>query len=148
MSVRVASLFALSTVAAALHAGPWGSLFDGKSLAGWKPAGGTAPFTVVDGAIVGTAVAKTSDSYFATEATFGDFILEMEIKQEGAGNGGIQFRSERRPDFNNNGVFGYQYEIDPSERAWTGGLYDESRRGWLYPVDLNPPAKSLYKYGE
>ena len=26
---------------------------------------------------------------------------------------------------------------DPSSRAWSGGIYDESRRGWLYTGELN-----------
>jgi hypothetical protein len=42
-------------------------------------------------------------------------------------------------------VHGYQYEIDPSKRGWTGGIYDEARRDWLYPLELNPPAKAAYK---
>jgi hypothetical protein len=39
-------------------------------------------------------------------------------------------------------------EIDPSARAWTGGIYDEARRGWFYPGDLNPATQSAYHYGE
>lgn len=30
-------------------------------------------------------------------------------------------------------VFGYQAECDGSDRRWSGGLYDESRRGWIWP---------------
>jgi len=144
--------YALLTFAAAggLHAGPWESLFNGRDLSGWKQVNGAAPYVVVDGAIVGTAIAETQpiNSFLATEKTFGDFILEMEVRQEGLSNGGIQFRSLSTPAFNNGRVHGYQYEIDPSERAWTGGIYDEARRGWLYPVTLNPAAHGLYKYGQ
>ena len=32
-----------------------------------------------------------------------------------------------------NKVWGYQAEIDGSKRAWSGGLFDEARRRWLYP---------------
>jgi hypothetical protein len=39
-------------------------------------------------------------------------------------------------------------EIDPSARAWTGGIYDEARRGWFFPGDLNPAAQKAYVYGE
>jgi Domain of Unknown Function (DUF1080) len=137
------------TAAGVLHAGPWEPLFNGKDLNGWKQLNGTAPYAVVDGAIVGTAVASSAaNSFLATEKTFGDFILEMEIRQEGQSNGGIQFRSESKPEFNNGRVHGYQFEIDPSARAWTGGIYDEARRGWLYPGTLNPAGQKLYKYGE
>jgi hypothetical protein len=56
-------------------------------------------------------------------------------------------RSHFDPAGNNgNGkVFGYQYELDPSARRWTGGLYDEGRRDWLYPLTLNPEAQKAYK---
>ncbi|MDQ7949716.1 MAG: DUF1080 domain-containing protein, partial [Pedobacter sp.] len=42
-------------------------------------------------------------------------------------------------------VYGRQVEVDPTPRAWTGGIYDEARRLWLYPLELNPAAKTLYK---
>jgi hypothetical protein len=143
---------ALGVLAAtlALTAGPWEPLFNGRDLTGWKPLNGTAPYTVVDGAIVGTTVAGSPNSFLATEKTYGDFILEFEVRQDvGPTNSGVQIRSESRPDYNNGRVHGYQFEIDPSERGWTGGIYDEARRGWFYPAgDLNPAAKKLYKFGE
>ena len=40
---------------------------------------------------------------------------------------------------------GSQFEIDPSQRAWSGGIYDEARRGWLYPLTLNPSAQTAFK---
>ena len=30
-------------------------------------------------------------------------------------------------------MFGYQAEVDGSDRNWSGGLYDEGRRGWIHP---------------
>ena len=42
-------------------------------------------------------------------------------------------------------VHGYQVEIDPSERAWSGGIYDESRRGWLNNLKENEPARKAFK---
>jgi len=38
-------------------------------------------------------------------------------------------------------VFGYQFEIDPSPRVWSGGIYDEARRDWIYPMEYNPAAR-------
>ena len=38
--------------------------------------------------------------------------------------------------------YGYQIEEDPSSREWSGGIYEEGRRGWLYPVTLNPSAQN------
>ena len=75
---------------------------------------------------------KEPNSFMATEQTYGDFILEFEVKCHPDLNSGVQFRSESKPDYNNGRVHGYQCEIDPSDRAWSGGLYDEARRvGWL-----------------
>lgn len=141
-------VLALLAAVAPLHAGPWESLFNGKDLTGWKALNGKAPYVVTDGAIAGTAITGSPNSFLASEKTYGDFILEMEIKQDGRSNGGVQFRSESKPEFNNGRVHGYQFEIDPSDRAWTGGIYDEARRGWLYPGTLNPAGQKLYRYGE
>lgn len=144
------AVIALVSVATAsmLHAGPWEPLFNGKDLSGWRQINGTAPYAIVEGAIVGTTVAGSPNSFLATEKTFGDFILELEIRQDVAPtNSGIQFRSLSDPSVNNGRVHGYQFEVDPSPRAWTGGIYDEGRRGWLYPGSLNPSARDLYQFG-
>ncbi len=131
-----------------LVAGPWESLFNGKDLTGWKRLNGTAPYTVVDGAIVGVTIAGSPNSFLATERTFGDFIFECEVMQDvGPSNSGIQFRGLSRPDYMDYRVHGYQMEIESSSRAWAGGIFDEARRGWLYPVTLNPRAHSTYQFG-
>lgn len=124
------------------------SLFDGKTLTGWKAVAGAAPYKVEHGMIVGTMTKATPNSFLITEKEFGDFILELDVKLEGeTTNSGIQTRSHINNDGNNGKgvVYGRQIEIDPTSRAWTGGIYDEARRLWLYPLELNPGAKSLYK---
>lgn len=60
-------------------------------------------------------------------------------------NSGIQFRSESRADYLNGRVHGYQMEIDPSKRAWSGGIYDEARRLWLYSLEYNEHGKTAFK---
>ena len=125
----------------------WEYLFNGTDLTGWSRVNGSAHYSVLDGAIVGTTVTGSPNSFLATDRVFGDFVLELEFRQEGESNSGIQFRSLSNPDYRNGRVHGYQCEIDPSPRAWTGGIYDEARRGWLYTVDFNPPAKSLNNFG-
>ncbi|HMI68114.1 MAG TPA: DUF1080 domain-containing protein [Cyclobacteriaceae bacterium] len=124
----------------------WTSLFNGKDLKGWKQLNGKAKFEAVNGEIAGTTVLNEPNSFLATEATYGDFILELEFKVDNM-NSGIQFRSESKPDYQEGRVHGYQFEIDPSPRAWTGGIYDEGRRDWLYPLEYNPSAKTAYKAG-
>ena len=126
----------------------WQQLFDGETLDGWKRVGGEAPYAIEDGAIVGTMTAGTPNSFLITEKEYGDFILELEVKLEGeTTNSGIQTRSHLDEAANDGRgrVYGRQVEIDPGDRAWTGGIYDEARRGWLYPLDLNEQAKTAYK---
>lgn len=126
-------------------------LFDGKTLNGWKAVAGAAPYAVVDGMIVGTMTKGTPNSFLITEKEYGDFVLEIDIKLEGAEtNSGVQTRSHYDPaGAKGKGlVFGRQMEIDPTPRAWTGGIYDEARRLWLYPVELNPAAKTVYRKEE
>ncbi len=79
---------------------------------------------------------------------YGDFILEFEFKVDNALNSGVQIRSNSIKEYDNGRVHGYQFEIDPSARAWTGGIYDESRRGWLYPLTFNPAGQKAFKSNE
>jgi hypothetical protein len=123
----------------------WVVLFNGNDLSGWKQINGTAPYKVEDEAIIGTTVAGSPNSFLATEQEYGDFILEFEFMLNNSINSGVQFRSHQNPSLMEGKVHGYQYELDPSDRKWTGGIYDESRRGWLYPVSLNPAAQSAFK---
>jgi hypothetical protein len=135
----------LSSWAAAQKKAQWQPLFNGKDLTGWKEVNGTATYEAKNGEIVGTSVPGSPNSFLATEKNYGDFILELELKLDAEMNYGIQFRSESTPEYNNGRVHGYQMEVDPSDRAWSGGIYDEARRGWLYPLELNPAAKPAFK---
>ncbi|WP_432714552.1 3-keto-disaccharide hydrolase [Pedobacter sp.] len=126
----------------------WNSLFNGKDLSGWKQLNGKAKYQVSNKEIIGTTVANTPNSFLVTDKEYGDFILELELKADTSMNSGIQFRSLSKEEYQNGRVHGYQVEVDPSTRQWSGGLYDESRRGWLYPLELNPSAKTAYKKTE
>jgi hypothetical protein len=121
------------------------NLFNGKDLSGWKQLNGKAKYEVKNGEIVGTTVFNEPNSFLVTEKTYGDFILELDFKLDAEMNSGIQFRSESKPEFQNGRVHGYQMEVDPSPRAWTGGIYDEARRDWLYTLEYNPEGKIAYK---
>jgi len=108
------------------------ALFDGATLDGWRKVGGEATFTVEDDCIVGRG-GPGGNTFLRTERDdFSDFILRVELKLDEPVNSGIQFRSHAKP---NGTVYGYQCEVDPSARGWSGGVYDESRRGWLVPLD-------------
>ncbi|MFT5999103.1 MAG: hypothetical protein ACI81P_001559 [Neolewinella sp.] len=121
-------------------------LFTGKDLSGWEQYGGKATYAAVNDELIGTAVIKTPNSFLCTDRPYGDFILELEFQDDPALNSGVMFRAQWRQDKDLRRVFGYQMEIDPAPRAYTGGIYDESRRGWIYPLHYNPPARAAYKH--
>src|SRR5882757_8951930 len=126
----------------------WTDLFDGKTLNGWKKLAGKADYKAEDGAIIGTTAFNSGNTFLVTEKEFGDFILEMDIRLEDTtSNSGVQVRSHYNPAGHEGKglVYGCQLEIDPSSRRWSGGIYDEGRRDWLYPGSLNPAGQLLLK---
>ena len=128
--------------------GGWTPLLDGESLDGWGLLNGTASYEARDGRIVGTSVADSPNSFLATDREYYDFILELEFLVDRNMNSGVQIRSHSLPEYQNGRVHGYQIEIDPSDRKWTGGLYDEARRGWLFPLDGRPTAQAAFRQDE
>lgn len=145
MRILFLFLFVCASAGQAPAQSSWTKLFNGKDLTGWKQLNGKATYTVENGEIVGTTVFREPNSFLATAGTYGDFILELEFRLDDEMNSGIQFRSESKPEYQNGRVHGYQMEIDPSSRAWTGGIYDEARREWLYPLEYNVSAKNAYR---
>jgi hypothetical protein len=125
----------------------WRPLFNGRTLDGWYVCNGTAPYTVENGAIVGRSVVGSPNSFLCTRETFGDFILEYDALIDSEMNSGVMVRGLVDPAVAKGRVHGYQVEIDPSDRAWTGGLYDEARRGWLHTLEGQDAAKKALKKG-
>jgi hypothetical protein len=137
-------------------------LFDGKSLDGWVQRAGKAKYAVEDGTIVGTTVLGEPNSFLCTDRDYGDFILEVEFKVDQGLNSGVQIRSEytaepKPLDTTRSGkpvtvpancVYGYQVEIDASDRAWSGGIYDEKRRAWLNDLKGKTAARKAFKQNE
>ena len=145
-------------------------LFNGSTLDGWQNFGG-GKFYVEDGTIVGEAAPDLPNSFLATNEMYGDFELEVEFKVDPLLNSGIQIRSHVyeeetttvrwggtfKPDGSRNvkdrvwekGRFwGYQIEIDPTDRAWSGTLYEEGARGFLHTPGEDEAAKKAFKGGE
>ena len=126
---------------------PWIQLSDG-TLNGWNQKGGEAKYRIEGDAIVGTTVHDTPNSFLTTNEMYDDFILELDYKVDSTMNSGIQIRSNSIPHYRNGRVHGYQIEIDPSERAWSAGIYDEARRGWLNNLENNPAAQKAFKQND
>jgi hypothetical protein len=128
----------------------WINLFNGQNLDGWQAHGGQAKYSVENGLLVGQSVPGTGNSFLCTTRSFGNFELELEYQCDPLLNSGVQIRSEVFPNATNaiihgkqfkfpaDRVHGYQCEIDMDTargRMWTAGIYDEARRGWLFPAD-------------
>lgn len=117
------------------------ALFDGETLDGWRRVGGEAAYSVHDGMIVGETRPNQPNTFLCTEQEYADFVLELEFKIDRQLNSGIQIRSWSDSGEDDSRVRGYQVEIDPSDRAWSAGIYEEGRRGWLHPLDNNDYAQ-------
>ncbi|MCM4167129.1 hypothetical protein KCTC52924_02706 [Arenibacter antarcticus] len=137
-------LLAMIFSAASIHAQNWTNMFNGKNLEGWEIKQGSAEYKVDGNEIIGYSKLGTESSYLCTKKSYGDFILEVDVKIEVGLNSGIQFRSNSHV---NGEVYGYQAEIDASDRKWSGGIFDQSRRGWVYPVTMNEPGREAFKNG-
>ena len=148
-SVLVTLSFVLISVTLSAQEGGWIDLFDGKTLDGWSVHSGYAKYRVEDGAIVGTAVKGSPNTFLCTDRSFGDFILEFEVwLVDPELNSGVQFRSliakqETVFWFRNDDcilqpttipadrVYGYQVEIAGEAEGSSGGVYDEARRAMM-----------------
>ena len=158
-SLLAALLFATASLQARAEDG-WVNLFNGKDLEGWEQHSGAAEYRVEDNAVVGKTVLNTGNTFLCTKKKYGDFILEFEFKVPDGMNSGVQFRSSfydkettveidgKPKKFPADRVHGYQFEIDPSPRAFTGGVYDEARRGWLFDLKNNEAARKAFKQGD
>mgnify|MGYP003631201863 CR=1 FL=1 len=127
---------------------PWIELIKNNTLEGWNIKGGDAIYKNEDGVIIGTTKANTPNTFLTTNEMYSDFIFEIDYKVDSTMNSGIQIRSNSYPYYQNGRVHGYQVEIDPSKRAWSGGIYDEGRRKWLNTLENNPKAQKAFKQNE
>lgn len=129
------------------EAGPWQSL---ANPADFEPRGGRATFRVEGDELIGTTAPRTPNTFFTTRDTYADFELVYHAKVDPRLNSGVQIRSAVIGGFENRngGLQGYQIELDPSERAYSAGIFDEQRRGWLHPLHANPAARRAFRTGE
>ena len=118
----------------------WTPLFDGKSLAGWRPIG-QGEWKVQDGAVVGRNRTAQDYGHLVSDKSYRDFTLRLKFKSV-AGNSGLYFRIATEGF---SGVSGFQAEIDP--KVDVGGLYETNGRGWV--VQPTPEqVKWYFKPGE
>jgi len=145
----------------------WQELFDGKTLNGWKILNQDfknpdikPEFYIENRMIICNTNNNTGGGYLITDKLYKNFILELDVKIDTTLNSGVQCRStmwqKDTVTSNFNGkpgktkwpagyVWGYQIEIDPSYRAWSGGLYEPGNRGWLVTLEKNEKARKAFK---
>lgn len=110
-------------------------LFNGKDLSGWTVVNGNGQFKVEGDSIVGAGENVKSNTFLRTDKTYKNFDFTFEMKFDDlSGNSGMMFRGLQK-EGKDGRVHGYQCEHDNGKaRAWTAGIYDEARRGWLSPA--------------
>ncbi len=103
----------------------WISLFDGKTLNGWKATGGEGSFKVEDGAIVanGQPMGHLFYDGEVNHHEFKNFELKVDVKTTEGSNGGVYFHTKLQekgwPDF------GFECQVNATHTDWKkgGGLY-------------------------
>jgi hypothetical protein len=146
-----------ATAIAQTNQAPWVSIFNGKDLTGWTLKGSPGVVWVQDGQINCHQTTNTTEHTFVcTEARYGDFILEVDCKMDGAFNSGILFRCVDVPESAKlfkpgktgpSCLNGYQVKIDPTPRKWTGGIFDDFGPDWLwyYSLEKDVRAQEAFK---
>jgi hypothetical protein len=123
------------------------SIFDGKSLNGWK--GDSTYWRVENGILTGEITPETileRNTFIVWQnGAPEDFELKLEYRISEDGNSGINYRSEEIPDLPH-ALRGYQFDID-GKNNYTGQNYEERRRTTLayqgQTVVLHPLPDSL-----
>jgi hypothetical protein len=149
----------------------WQDLFDGKTLNGWKVINQdwTNPdskpdFYIENNMIVCNTPMNNEGGYLVTEKSYANFILEFDVKIDTSLNSGLQCRSrtwekdtttiyvagdangtKHQTKWRKGYVWGYQIEVDPSSRAWSGGLYEPGNRGWVVTLAGNESGRKAFK---
>jgi hypothetical protein len=149
----------------------WKDLFDGKTLNGWKVLnqdwtnpGSKPDFYIENKMIVCNTTMNNEGGYLVTEKLYSNFILEFDVKIDTSLNSGLQCRSrmwekdtatvylagdsagtKSKTKWQTGYVWGYQIEVDPSKRAWSGGLYEPGNRGWIVTLAGNEAGRKAFK---
>lgn len=127
--------FALCLVGArpAAYAEEWKSLFDGKSMQGWKASENSESWQVVDGELV-CAGPRSHLFYVGEDKPFRNFEFKADVKTTPGSNAGIYFHTR----FQETGWprYGYECQVNVTHS-------DPKKSSSLYGVEnvAKPPAK-------
>lgn len=121
----------------------WTDITPGENLAGWHISetnghGDTQAWTVTDGTVVGTQDKPGNGGIIVSDATFGDFIMQLELNPDWGLDSGIFLRSTEDGKC-------YQIMVDYYEGGNVGGIYGEGTGGFFFPAE---DWEEHYKKGE
>ncbi|MDI1248437.1 MAG: DUF1080 domain-containing protein [Lacunisphaera sp.] len=151
--VTLGSALGLSAAEPKTAPAPWVSIFNGRDLTGWKIVAldNPAPVVVEDGVMVLRQRINTKEhSFVASEHEYGDFILELDLKDDPGFNSGILLRCVDAAPEAKVRLNAYQVKIDNTPRAWTGGIFDDFGDSWTWLHDLadNERGRAAFQLGE
>ena len=117
----------------------WDKLINKKSFKkNWIKKGGSGQFYFKGNVLNGVSSSRKSyNAFLCSEKNYKNFELTCEFLIDHTNfNSGIQVRAKFKKYKNyKERVWGPQVEIDPKVRGWSGGIYEEAGRKWLYKVD-------------
>ena len=122
----------------------WDDLVD-SGMSKWENPYDFGEYKSKDG-IVSLTSEKGKKWFLLTKKEYANFVFEAEIKMPvDKGNSGFMFRCQKDPKRRSR-VWGYQAEVDTQPRKWSGGLYDEARRGWfISPIKKNESSVAAFR---
>ncbi|MCI0498379.1 MAG: DUF1080 domain-containing protein [Planctomycetales bacterium] len=105
---------------------PWEDLLADPALSNWENPYEWGKAELKDGVV--SLTSEKGKWFLLTKKEYANFVFEAEVKMPvNKGNSGFMFRCQKEK----NRAWGYQAEVDPSDRKWSGGFYDEGRRAWF-----------------
>lgn len=114
------------------------SLFDGKSLAGWKLVGGKGPGYVVESGVI--VCPADGGGNLLSEREYSNYVLRFEYRMEPGGNNGVGVRAPLSGDVAYQGI---EIQIlDDQHEKYKGHIKPEQHTGSIYDV---VPARTGYQ---
>ena len=141
----------------------WEDLLVKQNFEDFEMLEGEGEWYFEDSILIGECLIGNPNSYLCTKKSYSDFVMELDFQVGNKINSGVQVRTTVHKNdtnityvngrltpiidklFKKGSIYGYQIEMDPSERAWTGGLYQVGGRGWIVHLKDNPKAQQAYK---
>ena len=115
-------------------------IFNGKDLTGWQSPDRDKFWRVQDGILIGESIAGLKENYLWTEKSYGDFVLEFEVRWKGEIDSGVEIR---KPSMQ------LQLGVSRSlKRDMTGSFYVGKAEGYPEAGQAKTAAQLMHAEGE